>query len=134
MPILNSSSMGDQMERRKFRRVPFEVTAAVQTGLINISGMVDNLSMGGMFLATGETIPGDSSLEISIILSGSSSMLSIGLKGRLVRQNEEGIAVEFLEMDLDSFIHLRNIVVQNSDDPDAVYEEYCQSILFRKRP
>jgi hypothetical protein len=134
MAILNSLSMGDQMERRKFRRVPFEVTAAVQTGLINISGMVHDLSMGGMFLATEKAISGDSPLEISITLSGSSSMLSITLKGRLVRQTEAGIAVEFQEMDLDSFIHLRNIVLQNSDNPDSVYEEYCQAILFRKRP
>ena len=119
------------MERRKFRRVPFEVTAAVQTGLVNISGTVYNLSMSGMFLATTTTIERDSPLEISIILSGSSSSLSIKLKGKLVRQTEEGIAVEFLEMDLDSFIHLRNIVAQNSDDPDSVHQEYCHSILGR---
>ncbi len=122
------------MERRKYRRVPFEVSASVQTDLISINGMVDNLSMKGMFLATGETLAGGSLLDISIILPGSSSMLSIRLKGRVVRQTEAGIGVEFLEMDLDSFIHLRNIVAQNSDDPDAVYEEYYQSILSKYRP
>ena len=119
------------MERRKYRRVPFEVMAAVQTDLINFSGVVDNLSMRGMFLSTEKTIEGDSPLEISIILSGSSSTLSIRTKGRLVRRTETGIAVEFGEMDLDSFIHLRNIVAQNSSDPDAVYEEYYQSIFSR---
>ena len=121
------------MERRKFRRVPFEVTAAVQTGMVNISGVVHNLSMSGMFLATAKTVEGDNPLDISIMLSGASSMLSLRLKGRLVRQTEDGIAVEFQEMDLDSFIHLRNIVAQNSSDPDAVYEEYCQSILSKYR-
>jgi hypothetical protein len=122
------------MERRKYRRVPFEVTAAVQTDRISINGTVDNLSMNGMFLTTEKTVACDSPLEISIILSGSSSMLSIRLKGRVVRQTEAGIAVEFQEMDLDSFIHLRNILAQNSDDPDAVYEEYSQSILSKYRP
>jgi len=130
MPILNFSLTEDQMERRKNRRVPFQVEATVQIGQSSIKGTVDNLSMKGMFLATKETLSGSSPLEISIILSGSSSLLSMRLKGRVVRQTEVGIAIEFHEMDLDSFTHLRNIIAQNCDDPDAAYEEYCQSIVW----
>ncbi|MFZ0928854.1 MAG: PilZ domain-containing protein [Syntrophobacteraceae bacterium] len=117
------------MERRKNRRVPFQVIATVQTGQISTNGMVDNLSMKGMFFTTRETLPGGNPLEISIILSGSTSLLSIKLKGRVVRQTEAGIAIEFQEMDLDSFTHLRNIIAQNTDDADAAYEEYCRSIM-----
>jgi hypothetical protein len=98
MPILNFSLTEDQMERRKNRRVPFQVEATVQIGQTSIKGMVDNLSMKGMFLAS-ETLSGGSSLEISIRLSGSSSSLSIELKGRAVRLTEAGIAIEFQEMD-----------------------------------
>ncbi|MGA2027663.1 MAG: PilZ domain-containing protein [Syntrophobacteraceae bacterium] len=116
------------MERRKNRRVPFQVEATVQIGQSSIKGTVDNLSMKGMFLA-GETLSGGSPLEISISLSGSSSLLSMELKGRAVRLTEAGIAIEFQEMDLDSFTHLRNIVAQNTDDPDDAYEEYCRSIM-----
>jgi len=117
------------MERRKNRRVPFQVIATVHTDQISTKGMVDNLSMKGMFLTTMDTLSGDSPLEISIILSGSSSFLSIKLKGRVVRQTEAGIAIEFQEMDLDSFTHLRNIIAQNTDDADAAYAEYCRSIM-----
>ena len=116
------------MERRKNRRVPFQVAATVQIGETSIKGMVDNLSMKGMFLAS-ETVSGDSPLEISIRLSGSSSFLSLELKGRAVRMTEAGIAIEFQEMDLDSFTHLRNIIAQNTDDPDSAYEEHCRSIM-----
>ncbi len=118
------------MERRKNRRVPFQVEATVQIGKTSFKGMVDNLSMKGMFLAS-ETLSGGSSLDISIKLSGSSSPLSLELKGRAVRLTEAGIAIEFQEMDLDSFTHLRNIIAQNSDDPDAAYEEYCRSIMSK---
>jgi hypothetical protein len=121
--------MEDQMERRKNRRVPFQVIATAQTDQISIKGMVDNLSMKGMFLTTMEILADGSPLEISIILSGSSSFLSIKLKGRVVRQTEAGIAIAFQEMDLDSFTHLRNIIAQNCDDPDAAYEEYCRSVM-----
>lgn len=47
----------------------------------------------------------------------------------MARLTDAGIAVEFKEMDLDSFTHLRNIIAQNTDDPDAAYEEYCRSIM-----
>lgn len=116
------------MEKRKNRRVHFEVVATVLSGPISISGTVDNLSMKGMFLNTRERLSGDSALKVSMTLPGSSSVLSMELKGRALRQTETGIAIEFQEMDLDSFIHLRNIVAINSDDADAVYKEYCESI------
>ncbi len=117
------------MERRKNRRVPFQVLATAQTGPVSIEGVVDNLSMKGMFLATSQTLPGGSPLEISITLSGSSSYLVLSLKGKAVRQTKEGVAISFQEMDLDSFTHLRNIIEQNTDDADAAYEEYCRSIM-----
>jgi len=117
------------MEKRKHRRVRFEVTATVRTDQMSIGGMVDNLSMKGMFLTTGETLSCDGPLEISITLSGSSSTLLIKLKGRAVRHTDTGVAIEFQEMDLDSFVHLRNIIAQNCDDPDALCEEYFRSIM-----
>ncbi len=117
------------MERRKNRRVPFQVMATAETGKIKVNGMVDNLSMKGMFLTTKETLSGSNLLEISIILSGSSSLLSIRLMGSVVRQTEVGIAIEFQEMDLDSFTHLRNVIELNTGDADAAYEEYCRSIM-----
>ncbi len=116
------------MERRKNRRVPFQVAATVLIGRATIEGMVDNLSMTGMFIAS-ETLSAGSPLELSVKLSGSSPPLSVELKGRAVRLTDAGIAVEFKEMDLDSFTHLRNIIAQNTDDPDAAYEEYCRSIM-----
>ncbi len=119
------------MNRRKHKRVPFEVMATVGSDRISVSGMVCDLSMNGMFLTTAETLGGQGPLEISIFLSGSSSLLSIKLKGRAVRRTVAGIGIEFQEMDLDCFTHLRNIVAQNSEDPDAVFREYQESIVSR---
>jgi hypothetical protein len=117
------------MEKRKHRRVSFKAMATVQAGHITLSGVVDNLSMKGMFLKTKESLPGDSLLEISIILSGTSTVLSIKTTGLALRQTDEGIAIEFQEMDIDSFVHLRNVVALNSEDADAFHEEYYQAIM-----
>jgi hypothetical protein len=120
--------MGERMEKRRYKRVAFGTEAVVRSEGVSISGTVSNLSMKGMFVTTKESLPGDNILEIEIVLSGSSSKLAIEVKGKLIRQTEEGIAVEFTEMDLDSFMHLKNVVAYNSEDADAVEEEYHKSI------
>lgn len=118
------------MEKRKHRRVLFKSEAIVRSGESTILGTIDNLSMKGMFLTTGDKLLGSDVLYIEILLTGSSSKLEIRLKGRKVRQTNSGVAIEFSEMDLDSFTHLRNLVAYNSDDADAITDEYYSSITM----
>jgi hypothetical protein len=117
------------MEKRRYTRVAFQAMASVQGGQTSFSGMVDNLSMKGMFVLTNEIVKCDIPLEISIVLSGTSSVLSIRAKGVALRQTDTGVAIKFLEMDVDSFVYLRNVVAMNSDDADACDEEYYKAIM-----
>lgn len=115
------------MEKRKHQRISFQAEAVVRGNDLTVGGKIDNLSMKAMFLkATGDF--GSDPLQITILLSGSSSKLSIELTGKVVRKEDHGMAVEFLEMDLDSFIHLKNVVSYNSQDADAIMDEYYQSM------
>ncbi len=82
--------------------------------------------MKGMFFHTRCEIADDEPVEITIPLSGSE--ISIHLKGKPVRRNEAGVAIQFSEIDLDSFTHLKNIVSYNSDNPDFIEDEYYKSI------
>jgi hypothetical protein len=120
------------MEKRKHQRVPFRAEATVKKKSIVINGRVDNLSMRGMFINTEARLTDNDEVEIIILLTGSSSQLSIDLTGTVVRQTETGIAIVFKEMDLDSFIHLRNVVSYNSMDADEIMDEYLQSIESRQ--
>jgi hypothetical protein len=115
------------MEKRKHQRVPFHAEATVESKDITIKGKIDNLSMRGMFISTDIILPDDDQVEIAIMLTGSSSQLSINLTGTVVRHTEAGIAIGFKEMDLDSFIHLRNVVSYNSTDADEIMDEYLRS-------
>lgn len=119
------------MEKRRYRRVAFQAMAGVQAGQTTFSGMVDNLSMKGMFILTKEIVQLGIPLEISLVLSGTSSLLSIKLTGFALRQTDTGVAIEFQEMDVDSFIHLRNIVALNSGDADACYDEYYKAVMSK---
>jgi len=120
------------MEKRVFSRILFQAEAVVEYGGETIKGQVENLSLNGMFLKTHEKISQDEAVEIKIFLSGASSDLSINLRGAVVRLDSDGVAIQFKEMDLDSFVHLKNILTYNRGDESEVMEEFYR-FLERKK-
>ena len=115
------------MEKRNTIRVPFHVRAIVKHKDRSIDGDVENLSTGGMLLHTGEKIPVDEPVHVSIYLYGSSSHLALEISGMVVRGSARGLAVKFTELDLDSFIHLRNIISRNAFDDEKIIKEFEES-------
>jgi hypothetical protein len=65
---------------------------------------------------------------VSLRLVGSTSDLSLKMKGTVVRVEEDGLALHFYEMDLDSFFHLKNILYYNSENPDVLDKELSAQI------
>ncbi len=114
------------MQKRKFSRVVFQSEAAVQFEDREIKGEVKNLSLKGMFLSTAERVPVDKEVEIKVFLSGSTSELILSVKGTVKRHEDNGMAFAFSVMDLDSFIHLKNIIAYNMGDSEVVMEEFFQ--------
>jgi hypothetical protein len=55
-------------------------------------------------------VPLNEDVHVRILLSGTSSELSLNLKGRIARHDPRGLAIHFYEMDLDSFTHRKNII------------------------
>lgn len=115
------------MEKRNTIRVPFHVRSIVKYKDNILEGDVVNLSTGGMLLNTGETIPVGETVQVSIYLYGSSSQLSLTITGKIVRGSRKGLAVRFTELDLDSFIHLRNIISRNAVDDEKIIKEFRES-------
>lgn len=111
-------------ERRKNTRVPFQTTADVvfsdksyhQCPTANLS--VKGVSVLGI---TGHKV--GESCDLSLALSGSTSHLRLTMKGKVVRVEADRIALHFIEIDLDSFYHLKNIIYYNSNDPDIIEQE-----------
>ncbi len=116
------------MEKRKFTRVPFSVEASVKYKKMEYRGEVENLSLRGMFLRIPEKILLDEFVDITIILAGDTSRLTIELKGKVVRTARDGIGIKFQEIDLDSFVHLKNIVTYNSGDAEKIMEEFIDAV------
>lgn len=112
------------MDRRECTRTIFRSVATLTADDISAAGEVADLSMSGMFVAADQPIPAGTDLDAEIRLTGSSTSLAIRCAARVVRCNDNGLAVSFGEMDLDSFVHLRNVISYASGDPDRFAEEY----------
>ena len=107
--------------RRKSTRVYFQTTANLHFDDADFTNCeTADLSIKGVFVMgiSGRAI-GDR-CAIQLQLSGSSQQLVLDMQGEVARLGPKGIGIKFLEIDLDSFNHLKNIVYYNSENPDAL--------------
>ena len=121
------------MEKRNCTRVVFESEAIVVYKDKTLRGSVENLSLNGLFLRIPETIPLNETLEIEILLSSTSSKLTVNLQGLVVRVDEDGVALQIAGMDLDSFIHYKNIITYISGDEREIMNEFHRFVARRVR-
>lgn len=116
------------MSTRKFSRVQFNVAATIKSGDRQFQGAVENLSMTGMFLVTNEQLADGELVEITIVLTGTLPEIAVNFNGVVTRIAEDGVGFTFDKMDLDSYMHLKNIIAYNIDDAEKVMEEIGHSI------
>jgi hypothetical protein len=116
------------MSIRKFSRVQFNVGATIKIADRQFQGAVENLSMTGMFLVTSEQLVEGDRADITIVLSGILPEISVGFNGIVTRLTEDGVGFTFDKMDIDTYMHLKNIIAYNIDDAEKVLEEISHSI------
>jgi hypothetical protein len=111
-------------EKRGFIRVPFETHAEIKAGNRSIrsrSGL--NISMGGVGFSTDQPVPAAGTrVSARIVLAG--TPVVIAAEGIVVRTAPGTLAVEFTEIDLDSYHHLRSLIATNAEDPEQADEEF----------
>lgn len=116
------------MSTRKFSRVRFKVAATVKVAGRQFQGAVENLSMTGMFLVTNEKLAEGDVVDIVIVLTGTEPEIGVNFTGIVSRITEDGVGFTFDKVDLESYMHLKNIISYNIDDAEKVMEEIGHSI------
>ena len=111
------------MNKRKFSRVNFKVSASIRVGDQTFYGVVENLSMNGMLLITDASFPVGQSVETTIFLEGSDPAILVCCNGRVSRTQENSLGITFEKIELDSYTHLRNVISYNIKDTGKVTEE-----------
>jgi len=116
------------MEKRHFSRVDYHVHAVIVCDGETIQAEVENLSLKGVLVRSDSILPMGKEAEISITLSNVSPPVKINLVGQVVRAQEGELGFSFNRIELESFIHLRNIVSICKGDADSVMDEFIDFV------
>ena len=112
-------------DNRAFSRafVGNRVEIALEENIV-LLGRLSDVSMGGCFVSGLQPLPVEDEYAISILLQAAeSTFVRLYARGRIARVTEDGMAVEFIEIDEDSQTHLHNLVMYNAEDPERVVSE-----------
>lgn len=115
-------SVGD---RRHFSRVSFrhELTMVDESGR-RYAGAFNDVSLKGMLFWCENTPPEKSRLEGVLPLGDE----ELRMKGVVVRVFDQKAAIRFVEMDVESFSHLRRLVTLNMGDAEQIDKEFFDSL------
>ncbi len=78
---------------------------------------VVDLSMSGIFVHTDQTLEPDSQCQVSILLGHYQHELPILADAVVVRSIDDGIALRFESVKLESFTSMQHVIVEHADDP-----------------
>lgn len=109
-------------DKRQKTRVDFQVDIEAIFGDLKIDVKADskNISLSGVYIKTDQDIPLNTACQVALFLSGTTEPLALTMEGRVVRKDDNGFAVAFESMDLESFTQLKQILRYNTGDPDLI--------------
>ena len=118
-------------DQRKRTRVHFTARVNLIAGGRELTNLKSrDLSLKGLFVETDQVLSMGTPVEVSLNLSGNTSSVILKMTGRVARVDTNGLGIDFEEVDLDSFFHLRNIVKYNAGDPSVVDDELATKPAF----
>lgn len=123
------TSDSEQTDAREFSRVRTKLTAIVsRVGEDDAPrGRVVDVSLGGVFIEGDFSLMDGAEVLVSILLNDQETGAAINAAGTVVRSDSKGVAIEFHELrDLESYGHLRNLVLYNARTTASVEEEFKQ--------
>ena len=120
--------------QREFTRVLFKTNVGVFVGERVIwSDEGINISMRGLRLSTPDPAPPGAQCRVVIRLTADENPAIIEARGKIVRAGTNSLAVEFTELDLNSYHHLRRLILLNTDDPEKAEQEFIAHWGIRPR-
>ena len=119
-------------DRRGFTRVPFQVAVSLKSdhGTL-VFGDIWDISLSGLYVTGTAQFPRGCSCEVDMELDGPEGKVHLHMRGRVARLDHGGMAIEFREMGLDSYLHLRNLVLYNTTEPDRLEKELKNHLGLR---
>jgi hypothetical protein len=113
-------------ERRTRTRVKIQYRADVSTSGASLVDLeTRDLSHKGVFILGEHSLEAGQPCRVTIYLSGEPEKTpAMHMEGKVVRSTADGTAIDFDNMDPDTYVHMRSLVLRNVPDPDEVEREF----------
>jgi len=122
-------------ELRSFLRVATAIHAEISAAGGTVSGLTRDVSIKGVFILTDQLLPEGSTCSVLLRLDGQRSGGGVRATGYVSRAVAEGIAIEFTAViGLDSWDHLRGLVMLNAEDVGRAQSQLAGHVGLRPRP
>lgn len=111
---------------RKHTRIPLELDAELRlddSGTVN--GKIKNMSFSGVYMRciNPEGIPVGRNGLLKIILQAEPHPHIINIRCRIIRTDESGAGIRFINIDIRGYQLFKNLMIYNSADPDKLLAE-----------
>ncbi len=109
----------DKVQRRS--RSKFNCAVSIETDKLSFKSVRSrDISLNGIFVETNEKLPVGHECTLTIILDNS---INIDIQGKVTRAASDGLGITFISMNIESFGHLKQIVLFNSENPEEILEQ-----------
>ncbi|MBA4070835.1 MAG: hypothetical protein C0497_03225 [Gemmatimonas sp.] len=123
-----------QEDVRKSSRVPLALSADVRIDGVVRRFAVINLSLGGVAVATDESLPPGAACHVALLLDGGEESVTCELEGVVVRTCAGEAGIAFSEVaGLESLEHLHNLLLYNASDPERMVREFENFLGLRRK-
>ena len=112
-------------ERRHYSRVAFNRSAWLTThSERHRFDQLRNLSMGGVCIQGQSLLQTGDMCDFELHDDGRHSCRIVKFCARVLRTGADSLALEFVDMDVDSYMFLQTMILYNADDPLGVVTEF----------
>jgi hypothetical protein len=125
--------MTDFSNQREFTRVPVHIWGTFREGRRElVTTEITSLSLRGCYAPTFLGLPEGEEHRLTLFTEDDAQSIRFTVKARVVRSDRDGMGIEFTEMPLESYDHLRKMVLLNASDPDRVEKEFRDHLGLKR--
>ncbi|MBI5663862.1 MAG: PilZ domain-containing protein [Nitrospirae bacterium] len=113
-------------DRRKHTRVSLQLEAELRLDSgITVTGKIKNISFSGVFINCVDptSIPVGNDGSLKIFLQAVPHANVITFRCQVVRTDESGAGIRFINIDVEGYHQFKNLMIYNSTDPDILLAE-----------
>lgn len=120
-------------EHREFTRISVPLAVEIKPqGATSILSTTRNVSMSGLLLENDIQLDEHTSCQVALLL-GDHGEVRIEASGTVARLDGSHVAIRFENVDLDGYMHLKNLIMLNSTSTDQIEGELAAHVGLKKK-